>query len=43
MLINKGDYDFNPKCPLLALLFQYTHKNYYLHQKLIEVVNEDID
>lgn len=31
MLIHKGDYEFHPKCPVLALLFQHTHAHHYLH------------
>jgi len=43
MLVYKFEYAFNPKCPLLSLLFQYTHKYNFLHQKLIDVVHQDID
>lgn len=42
-LIHKGDYDFNPKCPVLSLLFQHTHSHHFLHQKLLQVVHQDID
>lgn len=31
MLVYKFNYDFNPRCPLLSLLFQYTHKYGFLH------------
>ena len=43
ILIYKFSYEFNSKCPLLTLLFQYTHKYNFLHQKLIDVVHQDID
>ena len=43
MLVYKFEYPFNPKCPLLSLMFQYTHKYNFLHQKLIDVVHQDID
>ena len=43
MLVYKFNYDFNPRCPLLSLLFQYTHKYGFLHQKLIDVVHQDVD
>jgi len=43
LLIYKYGYEFNQKCPLLTLLFQYTHKYNFLHQKLIDVVHQDID
>jgi len=43
ILIYKFKYEFNQKCPLLTLLFQYTHKYNFLHQKLIDVVHQDID
>ena len=43
MLVYKFNYDFNPRCPLLTLLFQYTQKYAFLHQKLIDVVHQDID
>ena len=42
-LIYKFNFEFNPKCPLLTLLFQYTHKYNFLHQKLIDIVHQDID
>ena len=31
ILIYKFNYEFNQKCPLLTLLFQYTHKYNFLH------------
>jgi len=43
LLIYKCEYQFNLKCPLLSLLFQQTHKYNYLHQKLINIVLQDID
>lgn len=43
ILVYKFNYEFNPKCPLLSMLFQYTHKYAFLHQKLIDVVHQDID
>lgn len=43
LLVYKFSYEFNPKCPLLSMLFQYTHNYQYLHQKLIDIVHQDID
>lgn len=43
LLVYKFSYEFNPKCPLLSMLFQYTHNYQCLHQKLIDIVHQDID
>ena len=42
-MIYKFTYEFHPKDPLLTILFQYTQKYNYIHQKLIDVVHLDID
>jgi len=42
LLIYDSNFEFNPKCILLGLLYQYTHKYNYLHQTLIDVYTQDI-
>ena len=36
-------FEFSPKSHLLSVLFECTHKYYYLHQALIDLVYQDID
>mmetsp|Transcript_35934 Transcript_35934/g.55198 ORF Transcript_35934/g.55198 Transcript_35934/m.55198 type:complete len:105 (-) Transcript_35934:1386-1700(-) len=43
VLIYDLNYDFNPRCFLLGLLYQYTHKYNFLHQTLIDIVTQDIN